>query len=48
MQIYNIGNRKNIWFVNYKQEQVGDSMVQTVEEVNMLPILPSLGFTITF
>jgi hypothetical protein len=48
LQIYNIGNRKNIWFVNYKQEQVGDSMVQTVEEVNMLPILPSLGFTITF
>ncbi len=48
LQIYNIGNRKNIWFVNYKQEKIGDSIVQTIEEVNMLPLLPSLGFTITF
>lgn len=48
LQVYNIGNRKNIWFVNYKQEKIGDSIIQTIEEVNMLPLLPSLGFTITF
>ncbi|MBK7867244.1 MAG: hypothetical protein IPJ75_09775 [Ignavibacteriales bacterium] len=48
LQIYNIGNRQNIWFVNYNQEKSGDTVVQTVKEVNMLPLLPSLGVTITF
>lgn len=48
LQIYNIGNRKNVWFINYKNKIVDGSIIQEAEKVNMLPILPSLGVTIKF
>ncbi|OGU55339.1 MAG: hypothetical protein A2V66_03950 [Ignavibacteria bacterium RBG_13_36_8] len=48
LQIFNIGNRKNLWFVLYENEYKDNVLVQTVKEVNMLPILPSLGVTIKF
>lgn len=48
LQIFNLGNRQNVWFINYKTEVEGDVVKQTVEEVNMLPLLPSLGVTIMF
>lgn len=48
LQIFNIGNRKNLWFIQYQHEIVDGNIIQTVEEVNMLPILPSLGVTIKF
>lgn len=48
LQIINIGNRKNTWFVTYNQEFKDDVITQKIEKVNMLPLLPSLGVTIKF
>ncbi len=48
LQIINAGNRKNIWFINYTDKMEGGVVYQEIEEVNMLPILPSLGVTIKF
>lgn len=48
LQIFNIGNRKNVWFINYKSNLVNGAVVQNITTENMLPILPSLGLTIKF
>lgn len=44
LQIFNIGNRKNVWFLNY---EFNDS-VPNIDEQYMLPILPTLGVNIKF
>lgn len=48
LQIFNLGNRKNVWFINYKEELIGTTLKQEVEKVNMLPLLPSIGVNVTF
>ncbi|HPN38112.1 MAG TPA: hypothetical protein PL041_06885 [Melioribacteraceae bacterium] len=48
LQIINIGNRKNTWFINYSQDFKDGIITQKIEKVNMLPLLPSLGVTIKF
>ena len=48
LQIFNIGSRKNIWFIQYQSEFKNNSIIQTVKKVNMLPILPSIGVTVKF
>ncbi len=48
LQIINIGNRKNIWFINYKSNITNGAVVQDITTEDMLPILPSLGLTIKF
>ena len=48
LQIFNLGNRKNVWFINYKDELKDGTIVQKVEKVNMMPLLPSIGVTIKF
>ena len=44
IQIYNAGNRKNVWFVDYKY----DKGIPDAEEVYMMPLLPTFGFSINF
>ena len=44
VQVYNLGNRKNVWFVNYEYS----NGIPNVEEQNMLPILPTLGVNVKF
>ncbi|MEJ2053139.1 MAG: TonB-dependent receptor, partial [Calditrichaceae bacterium] len=44
IQIYNIGNRRNVWFVNYEYENGKPD----AKEVTMLPLLPTLGLNIKF
>ncbi len=44
LQIFNIGNRKNIWFLNYDFE----NGIPKIDEQYMLPILPTLGITVRF
>jgi len=44
VQVFNVGNRKNVWFVEYDYEQG----VPEIETVNMFPILPTLGFRLQF
>ncbi len=49
LQVFNIGNRSNIWFVQYNSEvNENNSIKQEVETVGMLPLLPSIGVTIKF
>ncbi|MBI2416518.1 MAG: carboxypeptidase-like regulatory domain-containing protein [Ignavibacteriales bacterium] len=48
LQVFNLGNRKNVWFINYNEELTGTTLKQEIEKVNMLPILPSIGVNIKF
>ncbi|MFQ5584216.1 MAG: TonB-dependent receptor plug domain-containing protein, partial [Calditrichia bacterium] len=44
LQIYNIGNRKNVWFIEYDYSN-GISEIKTV---NMFPVLPTVGVNVRF
>ena len=44
LQVYNVGDRKNVWFVNYEYE----NGIPEIEEQYMLPILPTIGVNIKF
>lgn len=48
LQVFNMFNRKNVWFIQYKNEIVNGKVKQKIENVNMFPILPSIGVTIKF
>lgn len=48
LQIFNFGNRQNVWFITYSSKEVNGKVVQSVEPVNMLPILPTIGITARF
>jgi len=48
LQIFNLGNRKNAWFIEYKDELKDGKITQEIEKVNMLPLIPSLGVNIKF
>ncbi len=48
LQIFNAGNRKNVWFIQYNDESTEDSIVQNVDETNMLPLLPTIGIKFEF
>ena len=44
LQIYNIGNRKNVWFIDYNYS----NGVPDVKTENMFPVLPTIGVNFTF
>ena len=52
LQVFNIGNRKNVWFINYsleaEQKNGKQVFVQKVEKTTMFPLLPTLGVTFNF
>ena len=48
LQVFNIGNRKNVWFITYSSRDVNGTVVQDVKETSMLPILPTIGVTVRF
>jgi len=48
LQIFNIGNRKNIWFIQYQDESTPEEIIQKVETIGMLPILPTIGISAKF
>ncbi len=48
LQIYNIGNRKNVWFVLFEDESTEDKIVQNARAFNMLPLLPTFGISFHF
>lgn len=49
IQIYNLGGRQNIWFVNYEDDSKSpDTIKPKYTAVNMFPFLPTVGLTITF
>jgi hypothetical protein len=48
LQIYNLTNRKNVWYIDYLQEDVDGKTTQKIDTIGMLPIIPSLGVQIKF
>lgn len=48
LQIFNVGNRKNTWFISYDNQIENGVAVQKVKNINMMPILPSIGVNIKF
>ncbi|MCX7876536.1 MAG: TonB-dependent receptor [Melioribacteraceae bacterium] len=48
IQVFNLFNRKNVWFIQYKNEIKNGIVKQKIENVNMFPMLPSFGITIKF
>jgi hypothetical protein len=48
LQIFNIGDRKNVWFINYNNSYQNGVITQTINKINMLPILPSIGVNVKF
>jgi hypothetical protein len=47
LQIFNVGNRKNTWFISY-DTKISNGITQDINYNNMLPIVPSLGVNIKF
>jgi hypothetical protein len=47
LQIFNVGNRKNTWFISYETKNSNDSY-QEIKYNNMMPIVPSFGVNIKF
>lgn len=48
LQVFNLFNRKNVWFIQYKNEIKDNNVHQEIENVNMFPILPSIGVSVKF
>ncbi len=48
IQIFNIGNRENVWFIQYESEEKDNKIIQEVDTFNMFPLLPTLGVKIRF
>ncbi|MCC7429962.1 TonB-dependent receptor [bacterium] len=48
LQIYNLGNRKNIWFVSYEDKSTSETIVQEVKTTPMFPLLPTIGVNFKF
>jgi hypothetical protein len=47
LQIFNVGNRKNTWFISYNTK-MSNGIIQEIKYNNMMPIVPSLGVNIKF
>jgi hypothetical protein len=48
LQVFNIGNRENVWFIQYESEEKENQIIQEVETFNMFPMLPTLGIKFNF
>ncbi|MBN1997480.1 carboxypeptidase-like regulatory domain-containing protein [candidate division KSB1 bacterium] len=48
VQVYNVTDRKNVWFIQYRDNLENGKILQDVDTFSMLPILPSAGLTIIF
>ena len=48
LQIFNIGNRENVWFIEYDSEIKNNTIIQNVTTTDMFPILPTFGVRFNF
>lgn len=48
LQIVNVGDRKNVWFISYRNVIRGDRITNYAVARNMIPLLPSIGVNIKF
>lgn len=48
-QVFNVGNRRNVWFVQYQDDSDGGfDVLQDIKTTPMFPILPTIGFQAKF
>jgi outer membrane receptor protein involved in Fe transport len=48
LQVYNIGNRKNVWFVDYTRDNANGTATQSYKPISQFPLLPSIGVSFKF
>ncbi len=48
LQVFNLLSRRNVWFIRYKNEIKDGFVRQEIENINMFPLLPSIGVSIKF
>ena len=48
LQIFNVFNRKNVWFIQYDEQASNSDVVQNLSETYMLPFLPTVGVMVKF
>ncbi len=48
LQVFNIGNRENVWFIDYDNEIKNKTLFQQVNTTDMFPILPTFGVRFNF
>lgn len=48
LQIFNIGNRKNVWFIQYDYTDIDGNFTNKIDTFNQIPFLPTIGVTIKF
>lgn len=48
LQIFNVGNRKNVWFENYEYEDHDGNFENKIKTFNQIPFLPTFGVTVRF
>jgi hypothetical protein len=48
LQVYNVGNRENIWYYDCDYDIYDEQIIQRIDQTTMLPLLPTIGFAITF
>jgi hypothetical protein len=48
LQIFNIGNRENVWFIDYDSEIKNNTIIQNVATTDRFPILPTFGIRFNF
>jgi hypothetical protein len=48
LQIFNVGNRGNVWFISYDDKVEGSKTTKIPVAETMLPLLPSIGVNIKF
>ncbi|MCA0445176.1 MAG: TonB-dependent receptor [Bacteroidetes bacterium] len=48
-QVFNIGNRKNVWFIQYQDDSnIAGKIKPEIKKITMFPLLPTVGVTINF
>ena len=48
LQVYNVTNRRNVWFISYDDKFEDGKITQEIEPTQMLPIIPSVGVNLIF
>ncbi len=48
LQVFNVTDRKNVWFIRYDDELEGNKIIQKIDTFSMFPILPTIGVSLIF
>ncbi|HOJ36693.1 MAG TPA: hypothetical protein PLI27_07505 [Ignavibacteriales bacterium] len=48
LQIFNVGNRKNVWFIQYNYTDIDGNFTNKMDTFNQIPFLPTVGISIKF